>query len=105
MSEYMFGLGSGHLSKKVADAAEKLAYDAPMYIVFTAVYERTTGKYGTRGQRYVHIEVGHAAQNVHLQAISLGLKTVPVGAFDDDYVSQLLGLEEEVPLYVVVVGK
>ncbi|MBW2983530.1 SagB/ThcOx family dehydrogenase [Candidatus Woesearchaeota archaeon] len=96
---------SSHTIKKVADAAERLAYDAPMYLVFTAVYERTTRKYGARGERYVHIEAGHAAQNVHLQAISLGLKTVPVGAFDDDYVSGLLGLDEEAPLYVVVVGK
>ncbi|MCD4810897.1 MAG: nitroreductase family protein [Methanosarcinales archaeon] len=37
------------------------------------VYERTTRKYGERGVRDVHMEVEHAAQNVYLQAVSLGL--------------------------------
>ena len=74
--------------------------------VFTAVYERTTGKYGERGIRYVHIEVGHAAQNLCLQATALGLGAVTVGAFYDDQVSQVLGLPaEEQPLYVIPVGR
>ena len=96
---------TGHTITKTADTVEKLAYAAPAYIIFTGIYERTTGRYGSRGERYVHIEVGHAAQNVHLQAISLGLKTVPIGAFGDSYVSGLLGLDQEVPLYIVPVGK
>ena len=53
-------------------------------IVFTAIYERTTQRYGDRGIRYVHMEVGHAAQNVYLQAVALGLGTVVIGAFRDD---------------------
>ncbi|MCD4840660.1 MAG: nitroreductase family protein [Methanosarcinales archaeon] len=40
---------------------------------YLLVYERTTRKYGERGVRYMHMEVGHAAQNVYLQAVSLGL--------------------------------
>ena len=53
-------------------------------IVFTAIYERTTRRYGDRGIRYVHMEVGHAAQNIYLQAVALGLGTVVIGAFHDD---------------------
>jgi SagB-type dehydrogenase family enzyme len=74
--------------------------------VFTAVYERTTGKYGERGIRYVHMEVGHAAQNLCLQATALGLGAVTIGAFYDDRVSQLLNLPaDEEPLYVIPVGR
>jgi SagB-type dehydrogenase family enzyme len=74
--------------------------------VFTAVYERTTGKYGERGIRYVHMEAGHAAQNLCLQATALGLGAVTVGAFYDDRVSQLLNLPaNEQPLYVIPVGR
>jgi len=54
-----------------------------------ARYERTTGKYVERGVKYVHMEVGRAARNVYLQAVSLGLGTVVVGAFDDDEVERL----------------
>lgn len=73
--------------------------------VFTAVERRTTRKYGPRGVRYVHIEVGHAAQNLVLQATALGLGSVTVGAFDDAAVARLLDLPRgETPLYLVPVG-
>jgi SagB-type dehydrogenase family enzyme len=75
-------------------------------IALAAVYERTTGKYGERGIRYVHMEVGHAAQNVWLQATALGLGTVVVGAFDDVPVKRALGLAlEEEPLCLMPVGR
>lgn len=74
-------------------------------VVFTAVERRTTRKYGPRGVRYVHIEVGHAAQNLALQATALGLGSVTVGAFDDAAVARLLNLPEgEAPLYLMPVG-
>jgi SagB-type dehydrogenase family enzyme len=80
--------------------------DAPAVIIMTAVYERTTWKYGDRGKRYVHMESGHAAQNIYLQAVPLGLGTVTVGAFSDGKVKQILDLpENEVPLYLMPVGK
>ncbi|MEA3459135.1 MAG: SagB/ThcOx family dehydrogenase [Chloroflexota bacterium] len=75
-------------------------------IVLTAVYERTTVRYGQRGTRYVHMEAGHAAQNVYLQAVALNLGTVVVGAFYDDQVKKVLRLpKEEHPLYIIPVGK
>ena len=74
--------------------------------VFTGVYERTTGKYGDRGIRYVHIEVGHAAQNLCLQATAMGLGAVTVGAFYDEQVTKLLNLpEKERPLYIIPIGR
>jgi SagB-type dehydrogenase family enzyme len=58
----------------------------------SAVYKRTTAKYGERGIRYVHMEAGHAAQNLLLQATVLGLGSVLVGAFTDERVRQILML-------------
>ena len=75
-------------------------------IVFTAVYSRTTGKYGDRGIRYVHMEVGHAAQNLLLQAVAMDLGAVPVGAFRDEQVRDILNIpRDEQPLYIIPVGK
>lgn len=78
---------------------------APIAVVFSAVTERTTRKYGERGKRYVHMDVGHAGENLHLQAASLGLGTVVVGAFTDDAVARVMRLREaEHPLYIMPVG-
>ena len=79
---------------------------APAVLLFCAVYERMTGKYGQRGIRYVHMEVGHAAQNACLQAIALGLNTVVIGAFRDTEVKKIADLAaEEQPQYFVPVGR
>lgn len=79
---------------------------AALVLVLSGVYERTTSKYGERGIRYVHMEAGHAAQNVYLQAVSLGLGTVVVGAFQDEEVKRLLKMgDRESPLYIMPVGK
>ena len=74
--------------------------------MLTAVHRRTTRKYGPRGERYVHIEVGHAGQNVYLQAHALGLGTTMVGAFRDAEVRRILELgTEEAPLAILPIGR
>lgn len=79
---------------------------APVVFCIAAFYERTTRKYGDRGLRYVHIEVGHAAQNLCLQAVALGLGAVTVGAFYDHEVAKVLDLPpEHRPLYLIPVGR
>jgi len=71
-----------------------------------AVYERSTVKYGERGVRYTHIEVGHAAQNIYLQAVSLNLGTVFVGGYDDRKVQKAMNLpDNEIPLCLMPVGR
>lgn len=79
--------------------------EAPLTIVIVSVAERTTGKYGERGARYVDIEVGCACQNLQLEATALGLGSVPIGAFQDDQVTELLSLPEGwAPLLIMPVG-
>lgn len=80
---------------------------APCTIAISAVFQRTTARYGQRGQdRYVPMDVGHAAENVLLQAVALGLAGCPVGSFDDREVAAALRLPaDEIPLYLLPVGK
>ena len=100
-------LADEDLRGKLASAAWKQEFveAAPLTLVFAAEYSRTTHRYGQRGVRYVYIEAGHAAQNVHLQAEALGLGSVAVGAFDDASVADVLSLPEYLePVYMVTVG-
>ena len=80
--------------------------EAPAILVIAAVYGRTARKYGERAARYVHMEVGHAAQNVYLQAAALGLGTTMVGAFRDAELARALAFPRHVkPLGLLPVGK
>lgn len=98
---------SGDLQSELADAAldQSWVEEAPVDIVITAVYQRTTNRYGERGRRYVHLEAGHAAENLYLESESLNLGMVVVGAFDDSKVQNVLNLpKDHEPLYIIPVG-
>lgn len=79
--------------------------EAAAVFVIAATYIRTARKYGDRAERYVLLEAGHAAQNLLLQAVALGLGGVPVGAFYDERVQAALDLPADyAPLYLIPVG-
>jgi SagB-type dehydrogenase family enzyme len=90
----------------IAALDQEFIAQAPVDLVICATLERTSRYYGRRAERYVHMEVGHAGENVSLQAVALGLVTVMIGAFDDEKVSAAMDLAKEVkPLYIIPLGK
>jgi SagB-type dehydrogenase family enzyme len=75
-------------------------------LVVSGVYARTTIKYFGRGEKYVHMEAGHCSQNIYLQAVSIDIGTVVMGAFTDTLVKKVLNLPRYVePLYLMPIGK
>lgn len=75
-------------------------------VIISAVYERTAVKYGSRAERYIHIEVGSVGQNIYLQSVSLGLGTVMIGAFKDEALKKVLALpKNENPYAIMPLGK
>jgi SagB-type dehydrogenase family enzyme len=98
----------GDVRLELAQAAldQGFIYEASVDIIICALYPRTLSGYGGRGERYIHMEVGHAGQNIYLQATALGLATVAVGAFYDEPVREVLRLDKQYkPLYIMPVGK
>ena len=98
---------AGDVRAELSAAAlnQSMVREAPMSIFYSAIFNRTTDRYGERGVLYVYIEVGHSAQNVYLQVEAMGLGTCAIGAFTDDTVRELLNLPaEEEPLYLMPVG-
>lgn len=99
---------NGDLRGALAASAlgQRSVQEAPAVVVIAADYQRTAHKYGSRAQRYVHMEAGHAAQNVYLQATACGLGTVLVGSFDDLKSLELLGLPaQHTPLGLMPLGR
>jgi SagB-type dehydrogenase family enzyme len=79
---------------------------APVVLLLCTVNDRVCSKYGERGMRYLFMEVGHAAQNICLQAVALGLGTTVIGAFRDSDVKAAVNMaENEHPAYIITVGR
>lgn len=90
----------------LAALEQEAVRDGAAAIVIAAVYGRTTVKYGKRGMRYVHMEVGSVAQNIYLQAVTLNVGTVFIGAFDDDMVKRVIHMSgQEEPLAIMPLGR
>lgn len=94
----------GDLNKAVAEAAASQEWieSSAAILLISADFEKTTQKYGERGRQYVWMEAGHSAQNVYLQAVSLGLGTVSVGAFDNEKVQKILNLPPNIQSLVIM---
>lgn len=75
-------------------------------LVITGMFERVLPKYQDRGYRFLLLDAGHLAQNVLLTAESRNLAAVPIGGFQDDALSCILGLNpaHEAALYVILLG-
>jgi len=97
----------GDRRKDVANASlwQMWMANAPVIFVVTSEHERITRKYGKRGIRYAHIEVGHVGQNIFLQSSALGLGAGIVGAFHDGAVAEAIGAPKaHEPLIIMPVG-
>jgi SagB-type dehydrogenase family enzyme len=113
---YRYAPETHHLETQSAEDLRRVLYRAAMeqesvlgaaaVFVIAAIYSRLATKYGEeRSVRYAHLEAGHAAQNLLLQAVALGLASVPIGAFGDEEVHKALSLPaEQTPLYLIPVG-
>lgn len=96
---HLVRIEGGDKRKALSAAALKQAWvrEGVLTMVIAAVYGRMTRWYGRRGIRYVDMEVGHVTQSIHLQAVSLGLGTVVIGAFSEEKVKKTfpMGKDEE----------
>lgn len=72
---------------------QEMVRDAGAVFILSAIFDRMRAKYGERGYRYIYMEAGHISQNIYLQATSLGLGSVVVGAFIDDHINNLIGVD------------
>ena len=101
-------ISEGDFRRRITSAGleQEMLGEANVTFVLSAIFDRVRHKYGERGVRYVYIEAGHIGQNIALQAVSLGLGSVNVGAFLDDKINQIIGVDgrKEAAVYLQAVG-
>lgn len=79
---------------------------ASFICVVTCVPERFYWKYGVRGYRTAHIDVGVLVQSMWYVATALKLRSLPISGFSDDGMDKFLGLDphDEFSMILFVVG-
>ena len=94
----------GELAKICLD--QEHVAEAPAAIILTAMYQRTASKYHARAYRYIHVDTGAVVENIYIAAEALGLATVVIGAFYDQELCTLLGIDcyTEIPVAVMPIG-
>jgi SagB-type dehydrogenase family enzyme len=99
-------IGDFSISLTRACLGQQMLASAQIVFIWSAIFERSKWKYKQRAYRYVYLDCGHIAQNLALCASSLGLGSCQVGAFYDDEINNILGLDgkEESAIYLSVVG-
>jgi SagB-type dehydrogenase family enzyme len=99
-------IGDFSFSLSRACLGQKMLASSQVVFIWSAIFERSKWKYKQRAYRYVYLDCGHIAQNLALCASSLGLGSCQVGAFYDDELNNILGLDgkEESVIYLSVVG-
>ena len=102
-------LREGNYGNEASEAAlgQELVADAGAVFVWTAMVERSKWKYRERAYRYIYMDVGHIGQNLYLAATALGLGCCTIGAFYDEEVDRLIGVDgkREISVYMGAVGR
>jgi len=99
-------VGDFSISLVRACLGQMMLASAQVVFIWSGVFVRSKWKYKQRAYRYVHLDCGHIAQNLALTASALGLGSCQVGAFYDDEINNIVGLDgkEESVIYLSVVG-
>ncbi len=102
-------IGQGDFSGRISSAGfgQNMLKLAPVIFLWTAIPARSQWKYKERAWRYIYLDAGHLAQNLHLAAVSLGLGCCAIGAFYDEEVNAVLGVDgkNETVVYLSTVGR
>jgi len=101
-------LKKGEFSEMLAEAAlgQGIVATAQATFIWSAVLARSKWKYRQRAYRYIYLDAGHVCENLYLAGEAIGLGVCAIGAFFDDDMNQIVGLDgtDETIIYMSTVG-
>ena len=86
---------------------QRFVGESAVVFVWTVIPYRTEWRYSILSHKVIAIDVGHLCQNLYLASESIGAGTCGIGAYNQEKIDQLLGVdgEEEFTIYLASVGK
>ena len=92
---------------KVACLNQPIVLNSAVTFIWMAERYRMAWRYGERGLRYLFLDAGHVCQNLYLAAESISAGACAIGAFTDEEINPLLGLDgvDRFVVYLAGVGK
>lgn len=84
-----------------------LLENATLQIFITAIFPRSTQKYGDRGYRFSFLEAGHIAQNINLVASAMKLSCINIGGYYERKINEFLKIDgvSHSTIYTMLIGK
>ena len=100
---------SDDLADRVVDGAygQTMVKTGAVTFIWVAVPYRIAWRYGQRSYRYLHLDIGHVAQNLYLAVENIKSGCCAIAAFYDEKMNDLLGIdgEEQFVIYMASMGK
>jgi SagB-type dehydrogenase family enzyme len=107
--ELLFEFHEDHLKEKMIKATfnQKFAGQSAVTFIWSAIPYRMEWRYGLDSHKVIAMDAGHVGQNMYLACEAIGAGTCAIGAYDQEYLDNLLLLdgEEEFAIYLAPVGK
>jgi SagB-type dehydrogenase family enzyme len=90
-----------------ATFGQEMVTTGAVTFIWVAVPYRTSWRYSQRGYRYLYIDAGHVGQNLHLAAEAIGAGACMIGAYYDEGMNELVGLnhKDSFVIYMAALGK
>ncbi|HUL30109.1 MAG TPA: SagB/ThcOx family dehydrogenase [Thermodesulfobacteriota bacterium] len=102
-------LKEGHFGSAICQAGlgQEMLEEAACIFVWTAMIGRSKWKYRERAYRYIYMDAGHLGQTLYLAATALNLGCCTVGAFFDEEVDRIIGIDgkKEISVYLGAIGR
>ncbi|MFO8035737.1 MAG: SagB/ThcOx family dehydrogenase [Anaerolineales bacterium] len=90
-----------------ANFGQRFVGDAACVFIWSCVPYRAEWRYGAHAHKNMLLDAGHICQNLYLAVEAIGAGTCAIGAYDQNMMDELLGLDgkEEYVVYLAPVGK
>ncbi len=107
--ELLLEFKTDNLKEKMIEATfhQNFAGESAVTFIWSTIPYRMEWRYGLDSHKVIALDAGHAGENLYLAVEAIRCGTCAIGAYDQEYLDELLRLdgEDEFAIYLFPVGK